>query len=115
VMTEDLWDIPLLSKDGFNLNSIAKHVNAVAKAAGEENFVPTTVQPTAEDKRNTLRLEVIKYVIGIKVEEQDLAKKKAEKAAQRDKLVELLGRKQDAALEQLTPEQIREELAKLGD
>ena len=115
VATEDLWDIPLLSKDGFNLNSIAKDVNSRVKIAGEENFVPTAVKPTAEAKREELRLEVIKHVIGVKVEEQNAAKKKAERAAEREKLVELLAKKQDAQLEGLSADEIRQRLAALED
>lgn len=115
LQVEDLWDVPLLSRDNFNLNQIAKTVNATLKDAGQENFVPSATKPTAEDKRAALRLEIVKYVIGVKVEEQETARAKADKAAKREKLVELLGKRQDEELEKLTPEEIRAKLAELED
>lgn len=115
IATEDLWDLPLLSRDSFNLNELAKAVHRAVKSTEDEDFVPSAKRPSAEAKRQELRLEILKHVIAVKVEEQDAAKARAEKAAKKEKLIELLGRKQDAALEQLTPEQIRAELDALGE
>jgi hypothetical protein len=39
---EQLWDIPLRSKDDFNLNTIAQTANKAVKNATEESFVETT-------------------------------------------------------------------------
>jgi len=109
VSVEDLWDMPLTSKDGFNLNQVGKAVQGQLKDAGDD-LVPVTMTPTAEDKRNTLRLDVIKAIIAVKVEETDRAKKAAARAAERERLVELLAKKQDEKMAGMSEAEIKRKL-----
>lgn len=108
---EQLWQLPLQSKSGFDLDSIAKAVNKELKATEEESFVTTAVSPT--NARLTLQLEILKHIIAVKKQEAADALAKADKAAKRAKLIDLLGRKQDAALEGMSEEEIKKELAAL--
>lgn len=110
--TEDLFDLPLTSKSGFDLDSIAKAVNRELKDSSEESFVAPAKPASAID---SLRLEIVKSVIATKVAERDERAAKAEKKQKRDRLLELLANKEDAALAELTPEQIREQLAALDE
>lgn len=110
---EQLWDVPLRSKDDFNLDAIAKAANKVVKETSEESFVATrktTAQTTAE-----LKLDVIKHVIEVKLDEEDRAKQRAANVQEREKLLEALGKKEDAKLEGMTEAEIKKRLAELSD
>jgi hypothetical protein len=62
--------------------------------------------------RMTQKLELVKEIIAVKIEERNLAHLAKENAEEKAKLLELLGRKKDAALESLSEEEI---LAKLNN
>lgn len=110
--TEDLWDLPLTSKNGLDLNSVAQAVNAEVKASGEESFVG---EPTPASTVAVLKLDIVKAVIAVKIAERDAEVTRKQKREKRDRLLELLANKEDAALAELTPDQIREQLAALDD
>ena len=42
---EQLWDLPLTSRTGFDLDTVAKAVNADLKASNEESFVNASNNP----------------------------------------------------------------------
>ena len=109
--TEQLWDAPLVSRNGFDLDAIAKAVNAELAQASEESFVETKPNP----RRNELaaKLEIVKHVIGVKIKEKELAENRSAKAAQRQTLQEALDRRQNAELENLSPEELRARIAAL--
>ena len=113
VMVEHLWDIPLSSRTGYDLDTIAKAANADLKAQTEESFVVTKSNPAKSIAE--LRLEIIKYVIADRIAAQEKQKASAARKIEREKLIALLGQKQDQALMELTPEQIKEKLAALSD
>lgn len=108
---ENLFDMPLQSKDGFDLDTAAKAISRQLKEAAEESFVETSVNPAKA--KLELQLEVIKAVIAYKVEQQKACEAAAARKAERAKLVNLLGEKQDEALKTLTPEEIQKRLAEL--
>ena len=110
--TEDLWDLPLTSKNGLDLNSVAQAVNAQVKASGEESFVG---EPTPASAVAVLKLDVVKAVIATKIAERDAEATRKEKREKRNRLLELLANKEDAALQELTSDQIKEQLAALDD
>lgn len=109
---EDLWDLPLTSRNGFDLNVVAQKANAEVKASGEESFVGESTPASATA---VLKLEVVKSVIATKIAERDAEAARKDKRQKRDRLLELLANKEDAALQELTPDQIREQLAALDD
>jgi hypothetical protein len=111
--TEQLWELPLQHKSGFDLDSVAKTVNNDLKTMAEGSFVNTNKNPAID--RQEAKLEVVKYVISVKLLEAEQAKLKAEAAVKRQKLLDILGKKQDAELENLTPEQIQAQLAALKE
>ena len=109
--TEQLWDLPLTARGGFNLDEVAKQVAAELKAAGEESFVQKNSNP-AKSKLEA-KLEIVKHIISAKLEEAERAVKASQNQEERQRLLAVLNRKQDAALEELTPEQIQARLAEL--
>jgi hypothetical protein len=98
--TEQLWELPLTAKSGFSLDDVAKAVNAELKAIDTESFVATETNPAKATLET--KLEVVKHVIAIRLAEDQAAKAAAAKKLEKEKLLAVLGRKQDAVLENLT-------------
>jgi hypothetical protein len=98
--TEQLWELPLTAKSGFSLDDVAKTVNAELKAIDTESFVATETNPAKATLET--KLEVVKHVIAIRLAEDQAAKAAAAKKLEKEKLLAVLGRKQDAVLENLT-------------
>lgn len=108
---EQLWDMPLTARGGFDLDNVAKQVAAELKAAGEESFVQKNSNP-AKAKLEA-KLEIVKHIISTKLEEAERAVKADQRSEERQKLLAVLDRKQNAALEELTPEELQARLAAL--
>lgn len=98
--TEQLWELPLTAKSGFSLDDVAKAVHAELKAIDTESFVATETNPAKATLETTL--EVVKHVIAIRLAEDQAAKAAAAKKLEKEKLLAVLDRKQDAVLENLT-------------
>ena len=98
--TEQLWELPLTAKSGFSLDDVAKAVNAELKAIDTESFVATETNPAKAALE--AKLEVVKHVIAVRLAEDQAAKAAAAKKLEKEKLLAVLGRKQDAVLENLT-------------
>lgn len=110
ISIEDLWDLPLTSEKGFDLDSIARKIAKELKDSTEESFVKPS---TKGSSLLELKLEVLKHIIKVKMEENEARKNLAEKKAKKEKLMEILAKKEDASLEALTPEEIRKQLEEL--
>lgn len=109
--TEQLWDLPLTSKSGFDLDALAKAVNAELKATAEESFVATSTNPAKAVLEH--KLEILKHIIAVRLAQNEALRLAAQRTIERRKLLDILGQKEDQALAALTPEEIRERLAKL--
>lgn len=110
---EQLWDVPLRSTDGFNLDAVAKVANKAFKDATEESFVSSI--RTATQDRLEMTLEVIKRVIEVKLDDESAAKRRAENKLEKEKLLSILAEKQDGKLSELTEKELRRRIAALGD
>ncbi|AEV87814.1 hypothetical protein ACWT_6801 [Actinoplanes sp. SE50] len=102
--TEQLWDLPLTAKSGFSLDDVARAVNAELKAVDTESFVATDGNPAKATWE--AKLEVVKHVIAVRLAEDQAAKAAAAKKLEKEKLLAILGRKQDAVLENLSEEEL---------
>ena len=113
---EQLWDVPLRttgSSDGFNLNSVAKTANKAWRDISEESFVATAQTP--EHVRREIALEVVKYVIDVKITEEDNAKTRAANRIEKEKLLAILAEKQDGKLSELSEKELQRRIAALGE
>lgn len=108
---EQLWELPLKSKTGLDLDSIAKTVNAAVKADTEESFVDAS--PAASTKLRTM-LEVVKYMIAEKKAEIAAAVAAEDRRRERDKIRAIIDRKTDQALESESLEALTARLQQLG-
>jgi hypothetical protein len=109
--TEQLWDVPLRSRDDFNLNSIAKAASKAWKEASEESFVETTKTP--EHTRRETTLEIVKYVIEVKLADEAADKKRAENKLEKERLLKILGEKQAGVLSELSEKELQARIAAL--
>lgn len=108
---EQLWDLPLTSRTGFDLDTVAKAVNANLKSSNEESFVNASNNPAVS--RLQAQLEVVKAIIEVKLAQAEATKKRAEKIAERQRLMEVLHSKKDQELQGLSVEEIERRLAQL--
>ena len=109
VGVEDLWDLPLRG-NGTSLNTLAKSLNRKLKDEGEEDFVSPV---TKANEVLELQFELVRYVIEVKLAEKAAAETLAEKREKKQKLLEVLARKQDQSLEQASEDEIKKMLAEL--
>ena len=109
---EQLWDLPLQSRNQFDLDTVAKTVNRQLNAITEESFVSVRENPAKETL--SLKLEIVKHIISVKLQEAEEARNRANKASEKEKLLRLLDEKQNEALRALTPEEIQERLKALA-
>lgn len=110
VSLEDLYDMPLTSRDGFNLDTVAKNLNRAVKNAEEESFV---VKASRVSDELELGFGIVKHIIAVKMQEREDAETAAEKRERKQKILAVLAKKQDAALEGKTEAELVEELATL--
>lgn len=110
---EQLWDVPLRSKDDFNLDSIAKSVNKSLKTASEESFVET--RKTREQTKLEFALGLVKYVIEVKLDEEETSKKRAENKQEKERLLAILAEKQAGKLSELSEKELQKRIAALDD
>jgi hypothetical protein len=106
VSTEELFDLSLQS-----LDTVAKMVNNQLRNEGEESFLPSTSSKAAT--HNTLRLDILKHVIEVKVREQEARKTRADNAATLARLKELALNKSDEQLAAQSLEEINKRISEL--
>ena len=110
---EQLFDVPLRSRDNFNLNAIAQAANKAVKDLSEENFVETSRTPALT--RAERALELVKYVIETKLADEAAAEKRAQNKAKKAKLLEILQEKQDGKLSNLSEAELKRQIAALDE
>lgn len=107
VMTaEDLWSLGV--KD---LDAIFKTLNRQKKADNEDSLLATK---SAADTELANKIELVKYIVSVKLAEAEDRKNAAEKKEQRDKILAIMAKKKDAKLENMDVAELEAELAKLG-
>jgi hypothetical protein len=103
---EDLWDINL-----EGLNNIAKGINKQLKDSMEIDFLE---KPNQADSILKLQFDIVLHVLETKKKEKEdrdlIAKKKAEK----EKLLEILSKKRDGALEGMSIEDLEKKIQELS-
>lgn len=108
---EQLWDVPLRSRDEFNLNAIAKTANRALKEVSEESFVETT--RTVEHARREVAMECVKHVIETRLAEEKTAETRAERKKEKERLLQILAEKQDGKLSALSERELKSRIAQL--
>ena len=106
---EDLWDLDLTSATKVNLNDIAKDLFKQVKNNDDGlSFVTPVV---SVDPTNEQKLELVKFIIGVKIAERDAANAARAKREQKARIMELLAKKQDDTLAGKSEDELRALLA----
>lgn len=101
---EDLWDLSL-----EQLDPIAINLNKRLKESQTESFIKTRTKDATE-----LKFNIVKHIIDVKLQEQEERIVAAEKKAKRQKILDLMAKKQDAELESKSYEELAKELEALS-
>lgn len=103
ISAEDLWDLSVQ-----NLDKVFKTLNSQRKEAQEESLLNVK---SSEDEVLDTQIEIVKYIVGVKLEEQAARAKAAENREKKQKIMALMAKKDDEAMENMS----KEELQKLLD
>lgn len=103
----DLWDLSLT-----NLDSVFKTLNAEVKKSEEESLLNTK---SREDEEISNKIEIVKYIVSVKLDEKKKREDAKKNAEMRQRLLEIKAKRQDAALENMSDEDLDKALAELGE
>nr|DAY00855.1 MAG TPA: hypothetical protein [Caudoviricetes sp.] len=103
----DLWDLSLT-----NLDSVFKTLNAEAKKSEEESLLNTK---SKEDEEVSNKIEIVKYIVSVKLDEKKKREDAKKNAEMRQRLLEIKAKRQDAALENMSDEDLDKALAELSE
>lgn len=107
VMTvEDLWSLRV-----EDLDPIFKMLNRQKKTADEDSLLATK---SAEDQDLANKIDIVRYIVSVKLAEAAERVSAAEKKAQRDKIMEIVAKKKDKALEDMGIEDLMKKLEELN-
>lgn len=107
VMTvEDLWSLRV-----EDLDAIFKMLNRQKKTADEDSLLATK---SAEDQDLANKIDIVRYIMSVKLAEAADRVSAAEKKAQRDKILEIVAKKKDKALEDMGIEDLMKKLEELN-
>ncbi|WP_418766369.1 hypothetical protein [Longibaculum muris] len=103
----DLWDLSLT-----NLDSVFKALNAEAKKHKEESLLNAK---SNEDEEISNKIWIIKYIVSVKLAEKKAREDAKKNAEMKQRLLEIKAKRQDAALENMSDEELDKALAELGE
>jgi len=103
ISVEDLWDLSVQ-----NLDKVFKTLNSQRKEAQEESLLNAK---SSEDEVLDTQIAIVKYIFDVKLDEQATRVKAAENKEKKQKIMALMAKKDDEAMENMS----KEELQKLLD
>jgi hypothetical protein len=102
--TDDLWSLPLTSNKGTSLDQLAVALHNELQNKGTLSFVTDAVKP---NDYTQLRFDIIKHILDIKIAERDAAAKARADREKKQKLLELISRKENQELENMPLDDLR--------
>jgi len=105
ISVEDLWDLNV-----ENLDAVFKELNSQIKRVQEESLLKTK---SKQDEELELKINIVKYIVSVKLEETDLRVKAMEKREQKQKILKILSDKQDESLQNKSIEELEKMLEEL--
>ena len=106
ISVEDLWDL-----SPVQLDTVYKTLSASKKNSTADSLIAAR---TPEDDTLENKLEIVRYIFETKKREADERKEAAAKAERKRHLTEILARKEDAALEGMSADDLRKMIEELG-
>jgi len=106
ISVEDLWDL-----DIEQLDAVYKALNKDVQKSQEESLLSA---PRVGNADLNAKIEIEKYIFQIKQAEEEERKNAAANAIKRRRIMEVLAKKQDSALENMSEEELQAALDELG-
>ena len=105
ITVEDLWDLSL-----ERLDKIAQELHALVRNGETVSFIdaPNT---SASFKKDKLKFDVVKRIIEVRLEDKQEAEKVAAEKAKRKRIMHLIDKKKEKALEEKSLEELEALLA----
>ena len=103
---EDLWSLRV-----EDLDAIFKMLNRQKKTADEDSLLATK---SAEDQDLANKIDIVRYIVSVKLAEAAERVSAAEKKAQRDKIMKIVAKKKDKELEDMDVDQLMKKLEELN-
>ena len=100
---EDLWDLPLTSQRSVSLDDVARALNKELKETETESFV---IAAPVKDTTTQLMFDLVKHVIAVRLAEAEEARTAKDRRDKKQKLLGIIARKQDQALEETSVEDL---------
>ncbi len=112
MMVEQLFQMPLKSQSGFDLDTVARTINGTLKGMAEESFVE---DPAINPRKVVAEaaLDIVKDVIKTKQAEHKAQADRLRKSVERRKILDAIGAKNDEALSKASKEDLEKQLAAL--
>ena len=107
ISVEDLWDLSLT-----NLDAIYKDLKKQSKQSEEESLLNIKTQ---EDELLNVQIEIVKYIVSVKLAEKEAREKATAKKAQKQKIMSIIAAKQDEELQNSSIDDLQKMLDELGD
>ena len=107
ISAEDLWDLSVR-----DLDVIFKSLNSQIKKVKEESLLDTK---TKEDETLDTMIEIVKYIVGVKLAEEKIRLQAREQKEKKQKIMEILSVKKDADLQNKSIEELQAMLGELND
>lgn len=99
---EEIWDLKVTE-----LDSIFKTLNKQKKTEQEESLLVTK---TKEDETLDVQISIIRYIVAVKQAEKDAKEREKEIKAENQKIMSIIERKENEALEGLSIEELKARL-----
>lgn len=102
ISVEDLWVLNVRE-----LDSIFKGLNSQLKQVQEESLLDVK---TKQDQELDMQIEIVKHIVKVKQEEENVRLQAKEQKAKKQKLMEILSEKEDESLKNMSAEEIKKML-----
>lgn len=102
---EDLWDLNLVA-----LDKLAVAIDDEISKSPRKSFIAET---TPENEVAKLKLNILKDIIETKMKEKNDKESEKRKQSERNRLLEILAKKEEASLENLSIEELKKKIAEL--
>jgi hypothetical protein len=108
----DLWRLPLTSSNGkVNLDDIAKALHVKLRDDVQISFV--NADKAAVEPEDSLRFEIVKRIINVRLAEQKEEQSRCEKAAKKQQMQGILDQKEGETLMNLSLDELRKMIGEM--
>jgi hypothetical protein len=108
---EDLWDLPLINKRGASLDDVAKTIYKELKDS--EDQVSFVRKESAASSELSTKLDIVKYVIDVKMAEQDARVQAKERKEKKEKIMSIIAQKEDEQLKEANLDDLKKMMEEL--